>query len=268
MRRLWIFGLSLAMAAGFVYAQQATPMAGTPQLTRSELAAKGITPPVLLSSVDPEYSDDARRKHINGLCLVSLIVDTQGNPQNPRIVHCTDSSFEQGSIDAVKQYRFKPAATQDGKPVPVTIHVQINYHLIVFPFERHLIKAHPIGPEISTLVQCSFIPQQGGASVPDSDGVYPLTRSVTGPRIIEFTDKGYAQIAFAHEGNSICNIVLTISEKGKPSDPQVTHCERPELEKPAVESLLKSQYTPGFVKGKAVPMRASIHLEYGGDAPK
>jgi hypothetical protein len=54
--------------------------------------------------------------------------------------------------------------------------------------------------------------------------------------------------------------------KGKATDPQVTHCERPELEKPAVESLLKSQYEPGIVNGIEVPMRASIHLDYG-DSP-
>jgi hypothetical protein len=117
-------------------------------------------------------------------------------------------------------------------------------------------------------IRHGFIPQRGGASVPDSDGVYPLTRSVTGPRVIEFSDKGYGQMAFAHEGNSSCDVVLTVSEKGKASDPQVTHCERPELEEPAVDSLLKSQYTPGFVNGKAVPMRGSIHLEYGDDSAK
>jgi hypothetical protein len=62
--------------------------------------------------------------------------------------------------------------------------------------------------------------------------------------------------------------VLTISVKGKATDPHVTHCERPNLEKPAVESLLKSKYTPGSVNGVEVPMRVSIHLEYGGDTPK
>jgi len=108
-----------------------------------------------------------------------------------------------------------------------------------------------------------FIPQQGGDSIPNSDGVYPLTRSVTGPRVIKFSDRGYGRLAFVHEGTSTCDIVLTIDTKGKASDPQVDYCERPELEKPAIESLLKSDYKPGMVKGKEVPMRASIHLNYG-----
>jgi hypothetical protein len=74
------------------------------------------------------------------------------------------------------------------------------------------------------------------------------------------------QIAFYTAGSDACNIVLTISAKGKPSDPQVTSCDRPALEKPAVASLLRSQYKPDRVNGKAVPMRAAIRLEYG-DTP-
>ena len=263
MRRFWVMALLLVLGAGLGYVQQA---ADAPVVS-DQSGTKKITPPEALNSVEAEYPADARLHHVNGLCNVRIVVDVQGNPQDAHIIHCTDSAFEQNSLSAVKQYRFKPASTQDGKPVPVMIHVQISYHLTKYPFERHLSKGH-IGPEISAPIQCSFIPQQDGASVPDSDGVYPLTRSVTGPRVIKFSDEGYGHMAFDYEGNSPCDIVLTISAKGKATDPQVTRCERPELKKPAIESLLKSQYKPGMVKGKAVPMRVSVHLEYGGDAVK
>jgi hypothetical protein len=83
--------------------------------------------------------------------------------------------------------------------------------------------------------------------------------------VIEFAEEGYAAMAFTHEGNSVCDVMITIDTKGQPSDPRVSHCERPELEKPAVESLLKSTYKPGYVKGKQVPIRATIHLYYGDD---
>jgi hypothetical protein len=39
--------------------------------------------------------------------------------------------------------------------------------------------------------------------------------------VIEFTDEGYGQMAFVYAGNSACDVVLTISERGKSSDPQV-----------------------------------------------
>ena len=215
-----------------------------------------------INEVEAEYSDEARLKHINGLCLVSMIVDAQGNPQNARIIHCTDSSFEENSLVAVKKYQFKPATTQEGKPFPALISVEINYHLTKSPFGNNSNKKH-IDRELSMPIRAGFISQRDGDSLPDSQGVYPFTRSVTGPRVLKLSDKGYGRLAFPHEGNSVCDVVLTISVKGKASDPQVTHCERPELEGPAVESLLKSEYKPGWVLGKEVPMRASVHLEYG-----
>ncbi len=266
MRQLSTIALGVALAAGFVHAQQATPSADAPLLIR-ELIAKGNTPPKLLNEVEAEYSDEARSKHINGACFISLIVDTTGSPQAPRIIHCTDSLFEESSLDAVAKYRFRPATTQAGKPIPVKLFAEIIYYLYSSPIKRKPSKMQ-IDREISEPIRYSFLPQRGGPSNPDSNGVYPLTRSVTGPRVIKFSDEGYGHMAFVHEGNNTCDIVLTVSVKGKASDLQVTHCERSELEKPAVESLLKSEYTPGFVNGKAVPMRASLHLEYGEDPPK
>ena len=197
-----------------------------------------------------------------------------------RSIHCTDSSFEESTLNAVKNYQFKPATTKDGKSVPVTVPAVLQYHQVKFAlglrmivntrwmpnrnliFDRHMSKAE-INRELSMPVHYGFIPQRGGASVPDSDGIYPLTRSVTAPRVVKFIDEGYGSTAFTHEGNNICDVLLTISTKGKASDPQIAHCERPELEKPALASLLKSLYKPGMVNGKEVPMRASLHLDYG-----
>lgn len=264
MRNKWWIGILLALVAIPGHAQQDTHTADA-HLPADQLAAKHISPPKVLDNVEAEFSDDARRRNIGGLCLVSMIVDVQGNPQNARIIHCTDPVFEESSLNAVKKYRFSPAVTQEGKPVPVMISVEVNYHLYRSLFARRASKEE-ISGEVSAPIRYGFIPQQGGASDPGPDGAYPFTRTVTGPRVIKFSDEGYGRVAFIHEGNGACDVMLTISVKGKASDPQVAHCERPELERPAVESLFKSEYNPGFVNGKVVPMRASIHLEYG-DSP-
>jgi hypothetical protein len=109
-----------------------------------------------------------------------------------------------------------------------------------------------------------------GISSPDPgpDGVYPFTNLSTPPLIINFSDEGYRSIASLSTGSTACDILLTVSAKGKPYDPQMIHCEKPELEKPVIQALLKSHYKPGKVNGKAAPMRAAIHLEYGDTPPK
>lgn len=224
---------------------------------------------------------------------MSLVVGVRGDPRDVHVLHCTDSSFDESSVKAVSQYRFKPALTQEGIPIEATVApLVLQYHvahhgitlstlvsLVAFPyigigdlmpdrnlmiFDRRMTKGG-LYRELITPVHAHFIPIPGGSPGPGPDGIYPLTVSATAPRVIEFAEEGYAALAFTHEGNSPCDVVMTIDAKGRPSDPKVIHCERSELKRPAVESLLKSTYTPGYVNGKQVPIRALIHLYYDED---
>ncbi len=276
MRRLWMIALLVAFVTTLALTQQAVQTEVAP-VPADQWAARKITPPKKIHGEIEDYPVEAKLQQTSGLCLLSLTVGVRGDPQNVHIVHCTDPSFEETSLDAAKQYEFEPAVTQEGKPVPVTVRLIHEYHMVKYALSLRLIINWPVIPdkrlildrhsskaevsrEMSKPIRSSFIPHEGGVSKPDSDGIYPLTRSVTGPRVIKFSDEGYGGLAFVHEGNSICDVVLTIGTKWKASDPQVTHCERPELETPVIDSLLKSDFKPGFVKGKAVPMRGSIHL--------
>ncbi len=241
MQRCWLIACSLALMPFLAYAQQATQTTSAPA-SCDQWAAKKITPPKLLQGGLSEYPGEASFQAIGGLCLVSLVIDIHGDPQNVHIVHCTDLSFEPTSLDAAKQYKFKPAATKEGKPVAVTVSLIHQYHVVklylslrstlgwpmsnwpVIPDKRLIIDRHSskaeIKREITMPVRSGFLPLQGGASRPDSDGVYSYTREVTGPRVIEFADKGYGRLAFVHEGNSVCDILLTIDAKGRASDPR------------------------------------------------
>ena len=65
---------------------------------------------------------------IGGVVLVGLVVGADGLPKNLRILHALGMGLDEKAIEAVKQYRFKPAM-KDGKAVPVTIAVEVNFHI-------------------------------------------------------------------------------------------------------------------------------------------
>ncbi|MGD0858315.1 MAG: energy transducer TonB [Terracidiphilus sp.] len=88
-----------------------------------------VSAPVPLNHVEARYTDEARRKKIQGVCLISVIVDTNGKPQNPRVIKSLDPGLDLKAIEAVNKYRFKPAM-KDGVPVPVMITVLVNFRLI------------------------------------------------------------------------------------------------------------------------------------------
>jgi TonB family protein len=99
--------------------------AETPGLER--IGKNGVSAPVLLYSVQAEFPDEARRAHASGVCRITMIVDTQGKPQNPRIVRAAGYGLDRNALEAVRKYRFRPAM-KAGVPVPVMITVEENFN--------------------------------------------------------------------------------------------------------------------------------------------
>ena len=88
----------------------------------------GVSAPQVIFSVDPEFSDEARRAKYQGICVVSVIVDAQGNPRNVRVVRPLGMGLDEKAVEAVKQYKFKPAYYQ-GHPVAVEVNIEVNFRI-------------------------------------------------------------------------------------------------------------------------------------------
>ena len=88
-----------------------------------------VSQPIPLNSVEAEFSDEARRAKYQGICLISLIVDAQGNPQNPRVIRTLGMGLDEKALEAVRKYKFKPAMKDGKTPVPVMITVEVNFRL-------------------------------------------------------------------------------------------------------------------------------------------
>ena len=118
-----------------------TPPPPTPNPDGSEKyhIGDGVSAPQIIYSVDPEFTDQARRKKVSGSCVLGMLVDVTGTPQDVHIVRSFAASvapklrsaalgLDANAVKAAKQYRFKPA-TYQGKAVPVETTVEINYRI-------------------------------------------------------------------------------------------------------------------------------------------
>lgn len=97
----------------------------------------GVIGPEVAYAPDPEFSDKARKKRLGGTCIVSLVVDADGNPHNVRVVQSIATglnkklqsaaiSLDENAVKAAQQYRFKPA-TYQGKPVPFEVKIEVAF---------------------------------------------------------------------------------------------------------------------------------------------
>jgi protein TonB len=89
----------------------------------------GISAPSLIFKVEAEFSDEARRAKYEGAVIINLIVDANGNPQQVRVSRSLGMGLDEKALEAVKQYKFKPAKDKSGKAVPVYMSVEIDFHL-------------------------------------------------------------------------------------------------------------------------------------------
>jgi periplasmic protein TonB len=88
----------------------------------------GVSAPVLIFQVEPEFSEEARKAKVAGNVLVNLWVDTSGNPSHVRVIRGVGMGLDEKAMEAVRQYKFKPAM-ENGKPVLVELNVEVNFQI-------------------------------------------------------------------------------------------------------------------------------------------
>jgi len=89
---------------------------------------RDIKAPRAISMPEPGFSEQARAAGYGGVCVLELVVDAEGMPQNIRVTRPLGMGLDDKSIEAVRQWRFSPSL-KDGTPVAVRINVETNFHL-------------------------------------------------------------------------------------------------------------------------------------------
>jgi len=81
-----------------------------------------------ISAPDPEYSETARQKKINGTVILAIAINASGTVDDVKVLQSVEPGLDQNAVYAVKQWKFTPA-TKDGKPVGVQIPVSVGFRL-------------------------------------------------------------------------------------------------------------------------------------------
>lgn len=100
----------------------AAPETMTPEATEGKQPAK------FLSGTDPDYSESAREKHIEGTVILAVTVNEKGKVTSVKVVNPLESSLDRRAVKAVKHWKFSPA-TLGGKPVAAEFNVSVDFRL-------------------------------------------------------------------------------------------------------------------------------------------
>lgn len=256
MRRQFLCALVMILAVGFAAAQRpgqptSAPATTTPAQTAGaapsaeaapEIYKAGghISPPVLIHSVNAEFTDAARYAHYQGICLIELIVDAQGNPQNVHIVRPLGMGLDENAVAAIRQYKFKPAMKDGITPVPVLITIEVNFKLYNGP------TPDPSAPILS--------------SAPGS----AANGNVQPPFVLHYVAPKYSKNARKNRISGECVIGLTVDTNGKPQNVHVVTSLEPSLDANAIKAVKQWNYMPAtnMRNGNAIPSEVIVKIEF------
>lgn len=88
----------------------------------------GITPPQILREVKPQYTEEARRRNVEGEVVLEVIVQADGTVGRVRVLQGLGSGLDQRAADAVRLWRFSPAR-RHGSPVDVLVEIAVDFRL-------------------------------------------------------------------------------------------------------------------------------------------
>jgi protein TonB len=88
-----------------------------------------MTKPIPIHRVSPRYTETARRAGVQGVVITEAVIDEQGRVTNVRVLRGLPMGLTEAAIEAVQQWRFKPAMTSNGKPVKVFFSCTVDFRI-------------------------------------------------------------------------------------------------------------------------------------------
>jgi protein TonB len=88
----------------------------------------GIEPPRLLREVKADYTEDARRRNVEGEVVLEIVVRSDGSVGDVKVLKGLAGGLNERAVQAVRQWRFAPASRR-GAPVDVAVEVSVEFRL-------------------------------------------------------------------------------------------------------------------------------------------
>lgn len=86
-----------------------------------------VVAPQRLSGPEPLYPDDVKKQGVQGIVILEVIVDENGDVVAPHILKPLPG-LNESALTAVRAWKFRPA-TRDGKPVMALFNLTIQFRL-------------------------------------------------------------------------------------------------------------------------------------------
>jgi TonB family protein len=95
-------------------------------LRPKDFPAGKLTAPHAVYSPDPQFNKEASSRHIDGVSVLSAVIDPLGTPGEIAIMRPLGMGLDEQAVSMLKQWNFKPG-TLNGQPVPTEVNIEVSF---------------------------------------------------------------------------------------------------------------------------------------------
>jgi TonB family protein len=209
-------------------------------------AGPEVTAPRLLSTVYVMYPEDVPVKEVQGMTVLAMVIDANGNPAHIQILHSHGVAFDQASVAAVQHSRFEPGRL-GGKPVPVWIDVRVVFYA----------NGSQAVPQV--LVAERDLPPPDKSQLKDKHQ-HPL--SYTPPFPIHTVDADFADPFAIHPYVQMAIVTALVGEDGFPKEVRIKRGLGFGLDKKAEAAVWQYRFFPATKKGYPIAARRDVMVDF------
>ncbi len=201
------------------------------------IAEGDVKPPKLLKKVDPIYPEEAAKQGIEGVVLVSVRADKEGNIEKVKILKSPHELLSKAAIEALKQWKYKPMFIK-GKPMAIIFTVTMTFKLKDKEKEKE--------EEIAEF--------EKGAVIAEGD--------VKPPKLVKKVNPVYPDEARKEGIEGAVILKVRTDEQGSIEKIKVLESPHDLLSKAAVEAVKQWKYEPMLKKGNPVPIIFTVNMNF------
>ena len=209
----------------------------------------GVSAPVVVKEVKPEYTAEAMRARVEGTVTLECVVQADGAIGEVRVAKALHPGLDQEAIKAVKQWRFKPGL-KDGKPVAVRVTLEMSFTLRDKP-PQPLFPVPPLAPG-----------DAGGKGQKEAPRVYKVGNGVSAPVAIKQVKPQYTADAKRAKVEGTVELECVVEPTGSVGDVTVTRSLNEGLDQEAIKAAKQWRFETGTKDGKAVPVLITLEMTF------
>ncbi len=165
--------------------------------------------------IPPQYPADLRKEKLEADVVVEFVVDENGRVDKAKVTSSTDPRFNDAALACVREWTFEPAVSGGRKR------------------------------QTGMIVPILFRADQTGNRKPSiNPPVPPRSVELTSAKVIRYAAPVYPPEFAARQLAGSVNIRFTISPEGQVVHHRVLTASSPDLVRPALDALLRSEFSP------------------------